>query len=142
MPNDEMPKEVVGIEVAQVDFERLCKGRRLKTKDDTWTDDEQKAFAYIRETICGAICEGRLSVNDSDDPVFMPIGAPENVPTKITFKKAGGSTLLAMDGKAGAARQFAAYADMAGISASHFGKLMYWDLDLLAKLFALFFAPR
>lgn len=144
MPNEaaSVVKQVVALEVAEADFERMCKARRIKTVDDSWNADEKATFAFIKEVICGAIGEGRLEVDSDDDPVLKPIGAEGNVPARIKFKKAKGTTLLAMDGKIGGARQFAAYADMSGIGASHFGNLQFHDVEVLAKLFALFFQAR
>jgi hypothetical protein len=141
MPN-EMPQEVVSLGVAREDFARMCTARRLKLEDSDWSDAERETFQYISDTICGAICTGQLLIDQDDDPVLVPTGAAANVPTKIKFRKATGTTLLAMDGKIGGAKQFAAYADMAGIDKSHFGKLQYWDIEVLAKLFTLFFQVR
>jgi hypothetical protein len=141
MPN-EATEPVVALEVALQDFERMCKARRLKTVDSSWNDEEKATFDSIRDTICRAIGSGQMQVDDDDDPVLIPTGAAANVPKKIKLSKATGTTLLAMDGKIGGARQFAAYADMAGIDKSHFGKLQFWDIELLAKLFVLFFQSR
>lgn len=145
MPNA-TPQEtnlVVAKEVALADFDRLCRARRLKTVDEKWTEEEQKAFDSLRDDICAAICEGRLEIDNDDDPVLKPTGAEASVPSRIKFKKPKGSTLLAMDAKpSNGARQFAAYADMSGIGASHFSNLQFWDVELLARLFVLFFASR
>jgi hypothetical protein len=143
MPNETSASEpVVALEVALQDFERMCKARRLKTDDSSWNEEEKASFALIREVVCGAIGSGQLQVDNDDDPVLLPTGAAVNVPKKIKLSKATGTTLLAMDGKIGGARQFAAYADMAGIDRSHFAKLQFWDVELLAKLFVLFFHTR
>jgi hypothetical protein len=143
MPNETAASEpVVALEVAQEDFERMCKARRIKSVNADWTEEEKTVFDFIRETVCAAISEGRLQIDNDDDPVLLPTGAAANVPTRIKLRKATGTTLLAMDGKIGGARQFAAYADMAGIDKSHFAKLQFWDVEVLAKLFTLFFAAR
>lgn len=145
MPKDnaQETKQVVALEVAQVDFERLCKARRIKTVDSDWTEEEQEAFSKLRKHICESICEGRLEIDNDDDPVLNPTGAEATVPARIKFKKPKGATFLAMDGKStNMAKQFAAWADMSGIGAVHFSNLQAWDVELLARLFVLFFASR
>lgn len=138
-----MPKEKVALDVAHADYKRLCEARRLVTEPDpSWPEAEVTTYNYVRDVICQAICQGSLTINDQGDPVLKPDGAGPGVPETITLKKATGTTLLNMDGKSGTARQFAAFADMAGIGASHFGQLQMWDVELLTKLYHLFFLQR
>lgn len=138
-----MPDAKVAPQQARVEFVRLCKARRVAADvDSSWPDAEQEVYAYVRDVICNAITIGQLEIDGDDDPVLIPSGAGEGVPARIKFRKAMGTTLLSMDGKTGTARQFAAYAGMSEIGASHFGKLQMWDLELLAKLYHLFFQQR
>jgi hypothetical protein len=129
-----MPEPKVAPEVAAEDFQRMCVARRIDLDESDWDDDDRKAFAALKKLIVKAISAGSLAVNDEGDPTYTaPSGA------SFKFKKATGATLIAMDGKTGTAKVFAALADMSGKATTHFGQLEVADLNLLANLFTLFF---
>lgn len=129
-----MTEPKVAPEVALEDFNRMCVARRIDLDESDWDDDDRKSFAALKKLIVKAICSGSLTVDDSGDPSYTtPSGA------SFKFKKATGATLIAMDGKTGTAKVFAALADMSGKATSHFGQLEVADLNLLANLFTLFF---
>ena len=123
----------VATEVAQQDFDRMCVARRVDLDESQWDEDDKKTFAKLKAEIVKAISTGALTVDADGAPTLL---APSGESFK--FRKPNGATLINMDGKTGTARVFAALADMSGRNTGEFSKLEMPELNLCARLYALF----
>lgn len=128
----------VALEVAQADFERMCVKRRVKLDPAGWDPDDVKSFKVLRDKIEETICAGALRIEDDGTPVFTAQGG-EQKGKEFKLRTANGACLIAQDGKVGAARCFAALAEMTKLNVGEFGKLEVPDVEVLSTLYTLFF---
>lgn len=138
----EQEKYKVDEETATRDFERLCRGRRVDTNLDEMTPKEQKEFNVMKAAIIRLIREGRVEVHE--DGILVTYRTFDK--QTFTFKKAGGSTFMALethDASKKIANLFEALADMSGVTAKKFTALEdVGDIKALSTLATLFLAPQ
>src|SRR5690606_12259749 len=111
----------VALEVAEQEFIRMCAARRIDTDERQMKAKEKKDFLELKGAVVKLIQEGRLEVSETGSEVTYNTYGGQ----KFTFKKAGGSTLLALETHEGKniANMYEALADMAGVAANRFTAL-------------------
>jgi hypothetical protein len=128
----------VALEVAQADFERMCVARRVKLDQAGWDAEDVSTFKVLRDKAESAICAGALRIEQDGTPIFTAQGG-EQKGKEFKLRPANGASLIAQDGKVGAARCFAALAELTKLNVGEFAKLEVPDVDVLSTLYTLFF---
>lgn len=135
-------KEKVAEEVAEREFVRMCDGRRIDHDVEKMSKADKREFLELKAYMVSLIQQGRLEVSEGGTDVTYRAFDGQI----FTFKKATGSTFLAMETYAPEkkiANSFEALADMAGVSAKKFTALDdAGDVKALMALGGLFLAPQ
>jgi hypothetical protein len=138
-------EQKVGREVAEAEFERMCKSRRLVTAVEEMDDDDAAGFEDLKRKIVRAIQVGDLVITDEGDPVYTP---PVPGAKPLTFYKPTGATLIAMDAKGpndsdgNQVRLARAITEMTRTAKGEVSKLEVTDYRICGALANLFLASR
>lgn len=138
-------EQKIARDVAEEEFERMCKSRRLATTTEEMDPDDATGFEELKRKILRAIQAGDLVVTDDGDPVYTP---PVPGAKPLTFHKPTGATLIAMDAKSASdsdgnqARMVRAMTEMTRSAKGELSKLEVPDYQLCASLVNLFLASR
>ncbi len=138
-------EQKVAREVAEEEFERMCRSRRLVTAVDEMDADDAASFEDLKKQLVRAIQDGSLAINDDGDPVYTP-PVPHAKP--ITFYKPTGATLIAMDPRSpndsdgNQARMARAMTDMTRSAKGELSRLEIPDYRICSALTTLFLASR
>jgi hypothetical protein len=133
---------VVTLEIAEADFDRICKVARLKwdRKRDLLV---QKDLNLDRDYIIEEIMDGRITVNDMGWPTV--ITESETLPVVKFQRRPTGKDMLAMDRyKEGqdANKYMAIIAQYLGIAKSILEQLDGVDLEIVQAIHGIFLANR
>ena len=81
-------------EVAEQEFERMCRTRRVETDIEEMDEKARESFEGRKRKVVKAIMRGLLVVNDAGDPTYTPpvVGAKP-----LVFHKLTGAALIAHD---------------------------------------------
>jgi hypothetical protein len=88
----------IGKDVAEQQFERLCKSRRIETDLSELNETEKTTFRSRKADIIRLMMSGALVLDQAGNPVYTP---PTEGAKPITFHKATGATLMEADGSLG-----------------------------------------
>ncbi len=129
--------------VAETEFARLCKLRRVNL--DKMTDDENKSFVEIRDTLVQLIVEGRMAVDEKGGVTLTVYtdGAAET----IVFKRLTARALMTgprADGKPkdDVERQNSALAELTGRSPGFISNMDFADWTVCGLVLKLFLASK
>lgn len=132
----------VAREVAEGDFERMCEAHRIEHDTAEMTEAEATEWRDdIRGPLLRDIMSGVLIVGEDGNPTYTAPGSTKG----ITFHRATGATLIALETYAGAknvSNLFAAMADMTHTDRGEFGKMDAHDVQACARVAKLFLADR
>lgn len=89
-----MAEVAVAKEVAEQDFARMCRARRIETDLEMLDPVAREVFALRKQRVLRAIMRGLCTVNEAGDPTYTP---PDG--KAYTFHKLTGAAFIASDGK-------------------------------------------
>lgn len=132
--------QVVATEVAEDEFAKFTEAMDLDVNETQMTTEERDAFRGLKRTILRAMESGRLTIDDSGQPVYRPqIGNTK----PITFHEPDGASIMSMDKKKAGenvAKTYAAMGAMTKTDASRFAEMKGRDLKVCQALYLLFLA--
>lgn len=137
-----MSEEKVALEVAERDFERMCRSRRIDIDTSTMDREDRESFDELKARILRVMRAGDLVVDESGTPTYTP-PVPDSKP--ITFHKPTGATYMAMDdaGKdKDVGKMIAAMNDITRSVPGALSKLEAPDFQICLSLTNLFLASR
>lgn len=134
----------IALEVAEQEFERMCRARRVCTDTSELDADSIEQLEAIKRRLVRCMQDGSLVVMENGDPVYTP---PVAGAKPLTFHVPTGATFMAMDAKAGdsdgqAARSARAITEMTRSSKGDIAKLEVPDWQICNVLATLFLAAR
>lgn len=134
-----MSSAKVAKEVAEAEFERLCRASRVELDD--MSEEETKSLDDIKQPILRGIMRGRLTIDDKGIAHYTP---PVENATPLVFTKFDGSVLMiARDNKSNGVRDSAGViAEMTGQPVAKVAKMHLADLKFCGNLVALFLAAE
>jgi hypothetical protein len=131
----------VGKEVAEAEFERLCRLNRVEHDEAGLTSDESTSWRKIRDGIVRDIQHGTLIVNEEGRPTYTPPGASKG----LTFHAPTAATFIAFEtygaGKA-ASNMIATVAELTRTDRGEIGKLHSKDWSACVRIMTLFLADE
>jgi hypothetical protein len=132
--------EKVNQEVAEQEFDNFCEAMEIENDVSSMDDDSREDFEKIKKNLISAICAGKLSFNEENEPVFRPKSGDVR---EIHFKEPNAGVLLAIDkGKETQQmkKMFILMAKMSGVGESVFAQLKMNDFKICSGLVTLFLA--
>lgn len=126
--------------VAEAEFDRFLESMDIRGPDERSGEEERASFDSLRATIIGAMCDGRLVIDESGQPVYSPKIGNE---TALTFHEPTGGDYMAMDGKKDhqkMARMYAVLGSMTKTDPKRFSFMKARDLKVCTAIFSLFFS--
>lgn len=136
--------EKIALEVAEAEFERMCRSRRIDLEEMLDGKDDGE-FLALKGRIVRTIQRGELIVDgENGDPTYLP---PVPGAKPLRFYKPTGATFMAMDGVGGKevgqiGRMVGVLADMTRTPKGEIAKLEAPDFQFCCTLANLFLAPR
>jgi hypothetical protein len=140
-----MGEPKVAREVAERDFERMCRSRRVVTDPAEIDEDDLPGLTAVREKLVKAIMRGELVIEENGDPVYTP---PVGGAKSLRFHKPTGATYMAMEanrpGEADGqvARTVRALTEMTRSDKGEIARLEGADYQMCVTLGQLFLASR
>lgn len=131
----------IGPDVAAAEFERMCDANRIDRDPALWSDDDADGFAQLRTRILRDMQSGAIVVDDEGRPTYTPPGASKG----LTFHKAKGATLIALEthaGTKGISNTLAAMAELTHVDRGEFARMDARDVHACVRLTTLFLADR
>lgn len=134
----------IALEVAEEEFERMCRSRRLSTDPDDMDGDDYEGLMAIKKRLVRTIMRGELVINDDGDPIYTP---PVDGAKPLHFHRPTGATFMAMDsrgsdGEGNQARMVRVITDMTRSAKGEIAKLEAPDYTICTLLSNLFLAGR
>lgn len=135
----------VALEIAEQEFDRMCRSRRIDLEEMAEAKDEADGFLTVKNRIVRVIQRGELVVDpETGDPIYTP---PLPGAKPLRFHRPTGATFMAMDGVGGKdigqmGRMVSVLADMTRTSKAEIAKLDGPDFQFCCSLASLFLVPR
>lgn len=138
-PAHEAGQQVVAAEVAEREFVRWAEAMDLELDTQHMDAEDLTAFEKAKRRITGAICDGRLVIDDRGRPVFTPSEPPDA--RSLTFNEPTGATFMATDKQKRGhdiAKNFSAMAQLTRTNVATFNRMVGRDLKVCIALMQLF----
>jgi hypothetical protein len=128
-------------EVAEAEFERLCRLNRVEHDEDGLTTDETVSWRKIRDGIIRDIQLGMLIVNEEGRPTYTPPGSSKG----YTFQAPTAATFIAFETygtSKSASNAIATVAELTRTDRGEIGKLHSKDWSACVRIMSLFLADE
>jgi len=137
----------IALEVAQAEFDRWAQAMDLARKLDPsgLDNDDKKSLAEAKNAILGAMMDGNLVVNDSDEFVYTQNIADDKDKGPITFHEPDGAAIMSVDqiGKSGThdvTKAVSVLSQMTKETKARFARMKNRAWAVCQAIFGLFFA--